>query len=113
MIDEEKTPLERLEIALEEEIEQAWKGLLKQEAGRLILWSILDKCGLFSFPHYGDSTDTLLKGRQQVGSQILADHVFPHGMKYYTDMLLEAEERENRILIAQRQTEEEENDDDA
>lgn len=82
---------------LNEEIETAWQGLLVQPAGRLILWSILEKCGMFNFDHYGTDQDVIHKGRQQVGSELLRDFVFPHGMKGYTETLLEAEDRDLRI----------------
>lgn len=103
--DMQMTVEEKAQAFLDAEIEQAWLGLLNQEAGRLILWSILDKCGCFSFPHYGDSMDTLIRGRQQIGAEVLQDHVFPHGLKFYTDMLLEAEAREQRAQVAARQEE--------
>ena len=104
------TSEEKAQALLDAEIQHAWIGLLSQEAGRLILWSILDKCGCFAFPHYGDSTDTLMRGRQQIGSELLQDHVFPHGMSFYTDMLLEAEAREQRLQMAAEQTEAENED---
>lgn len=104
------TPEEKAQALLDAEIQRAWLGLLSQEAGRLILWSILDKCGCFAFPHYGDSTDTLMRGRQQIGSELLQDHVFSHGMSFYTDMLLEAEARDQRLQMAAEQTEAENED---
>tara|TARA_R110000850_G_scaffold23358_1_gene69075 strand:- start:11741 stop:12079 length:339 start_codon:yes stop_codon:yes gene_type:complete len=85
---------------LDEEIINAWRGMVVQPAGRLILWSILEKCGVFNFDHYGNDQDVIHKGRQQVGSELLRDFVFPHGMQLYADMLIEAEDRDRRIEMA-------------
>lgn len=106
----EMSPEEKAQAMLDDEIQLAWRGLVSQEAGRLILWSILDKCGCFAFPHYGNSTDTLMRGRQQIGAELLQDHVFPLGMAFYTDMLLEAEARDQRLQVAAEQTEAENED---
>lgn len=107
----EKTHEEKISEALEGQIALAWKGLIAQPAGRLILWSILDKCGVADFPFFGNSTDALLRGRQQIGAEILEEYVYPHGMGAYTDMILEAEERQNRINEAIQQDENEETED--
>lgn len=94
------TPEEEARALLDEEIQNAWHGLLKQEAGRLILWSIMDKCGCFNFDHYGGEVDIINRGRQQIGGELLTEFVFPHGMKFYTDMMLEADIREDRLRLA-------------
>jgi len=104
MADEELDAEQKAMALLDLDIQNAWNGLIEQPAGRLILWSILNKCGNFSFPHYGDSTDVLLRGRQQVGQELLEEFVLHRGMKYYTDMLLEAEARQERLDQAAEQT---------
>lgn len=111
-MDEEKKP--HLQVAQEMErqmVRDAWRDLMATESGRLIMWSILDKAGMFVFPHYGDSTDTLLRGRQQIGSELLNDYVFPNGVAAYTDLLLEAEARKQRLdVIAEQEARKEEED---
>jgi len=89
---------------LEAQIDEAWDWMLRDPRGKLVLWSMLDKCGLFSFPHYGNSMDALMRGRQQVAAETLADYVFPRGMKVYTDMLLEAEHRQKLLEQAMVET---------
>lgn len=94
----------RLEVEVEErmekEIANAWQDLLATESGRLILWSILDKCGCHNFDFYGTDLDTLNRGRQQIGGEILRDFVFPAGVSVYAEMLVEAEIREKVLRQA-------------
>lgn len=99
-LDKQPTREDVVEAMLQQEVDEAWQWLLSQPKGKIILWSILDKCGLQSFPFYGNSHDALHRGRQQVGSDILANHVYPLGMKTYTDMLLDAEERQQKLEAA-------------
>lgn len=99
---EKKKPTreERIEAMLQRDVDEAWAWMLGDPRGTLLLWSILDKCGLQSFPFYGNSHDALHRGRQQVGADILARHVYPLGMDVYARMLLEAEERHHRLEAA-------------
>lgn len=99
-MDQEQRAHELLEI----EVSEAWEALVSHPAGRLVIWSILDKCGCFNFDHFGGEADLINKGRQQIGGEILRDHVFPFGMRAYTDLLLEAEERDKRLIDAGRAT---------
>lgn len=96
-MDQEKEKAKIIEDELNRRISEAWDFVLDDERGRLVLWSVLDKCGLFSFPFYGNSHDAVHRGRQQVADDILTSHIYPKGMKVYTDMLLEAEAR-NAVL---------------
>lgn len=90
---------EAVDIKRQEMINGAWAALLETEQGRLILWSIIDRCGGNQFPHFNDGRDQVFLGRQQVGSEVLRDHVFPLGMRYYTDMLLEAETLQQNLEV--------------
>ena len=85
---------------IDQEIDNAWEWFRSDPRGKTVLWSILERCGMQNFTFNGNSWDALMKGRQQVGSDILANNIYPHGMKFYTEMLLEAEERDNRIRAA-------------
>ena len=100
MIDEEKDIDEKVEELLKRDIDNAWSALLETQSGRLILWSILDKCGLNNFAFNGNAHDALQKGRQQIASEILNEYVYPKGMQVYADMLLEAEARDKRLVDA-------------
>ncbi len=91
---------EIVEAMLQQQIDEAWGWLLSDPRGKLILWSVLDKCGLQNFTFNGNAWDALFKGRQQVGAEILAHHVYPFGMTVYTEMLLEAEERQKQLEAA-------------
>lgn len=105
MIEEKKpTPEEIVEHLLKQQIEAAWAWLLDDPRGRLVVWSILDKCGMQSFEFYGNSHDTLRKGRQQIGADMLAEHVYPLGMEVYCKMMLEAEARQKQLEAAIEET---------
>lgn len=101
------TPEEKAEALLAQEIADAWFEMINTKSGRLVLWSILEKCGTMDFSHYGGEIDILRKGRQQIGSELLSDYVFPYGVAPYTDMLLEAEIRDQALELAAAQTERE------
>lgn len=103
---DEPTREQIVEAMLQQEIDEAWAWMLSDDRGKLILFSILDKCGLQNFTFNGNSWDALFKGRQQIGAEILADHVYPFGMHVYTDMLLQAEERQQRLEAAIDETDE-------
>lgn len=81
-------------------LHRIWLELLSHENGRWLLYSILDKCQMWNFGHHGNEADAVIKGRQQIGAEVLAEFVWPKGMKYFTDMLLEAERREKSIAVA-------------
>lgn len=91
--------LDIVEAQRDQLIQDAWAAMLETEEGRLILWSILDRAGVNQFPYFGDRRDDEFRGRQRVGSEILDSHVFPLGMSYYTDMLLEAEALHNNLRV--------------
>lgn len=93
--DDEKAKI--IEDELQSRIDEAWDWLVDDERGRLVLWSILDKCQLFSFPFYGNSHDALHRGRQQVADDILHNYVYSRGMTVYAQMLLEAEARQKTL----------------
>ena len=109
---EEQTHAEKLEEALQDEVRRAWHALLDGPAGRLIAWSIMDRCGMNNFTlHDTPTMDALMKGRQQIGAEILEEFVFSAGMRVYTDMMLEADQRQQRLENALQQDERELEDD--
>lgn len=99
--EEDRVPLDqRVREQLDLEIQKSWDALINHEAGRLIVWSILDKCGNFNFDFFNSDFDILMKGRQQIGAEILRDFVFSDGMDAYTKILTEADERMSRLEAA-------------
>lgn len=102
----EDTKVDEVQARLEADIQLAWEGLLAQEAGRLIVWSILEKCHLFDTTYTGNAASNFLEGERSIGLKLLQEFILPLGIKKFTRILEEAEEREDRI----RRALEEEND---
>ena len=76
----------------------------------MVLHSILDKAGISKvgsgmFMHFGSDQDVLLRGRQQVGGEILDEFVHAINPEAYYDMLKEADARDNELRIAAKLTE--------
>lgn len=94
---EQQALAQKMQEQLDTEISLAWASLLNTEAGRLVIWSILDVTHQFSSSYTGDQMTNFLEGERNVGLKILNDFVFPHGIQPYTDLLLEADERSARI----------------
>lgn len=92
--------VEKIDELLQRDIDIVWGELLRAPAGRLILWSILEKCHLFETTYTGNAASNFLEGERSVGLKILQERVFPLGMDIYTSMLLEAEAREKRLMDA-------------
>lgn len=100
--------IEKFDQAHAEQVDDVWYHLLSTEGGRLVLHTILEKCGMKDFDHYGNEFDAVRKGQQQVGAMILEDHVYKFGMSFYTQMILENEAREKARKIAMELSNEEE-----
>lgn len=111
--DLEMTEAEKVDVLLKQEIGNAWASLIGTYPGRLVLHSILDRCGVNDFAFYGGEMDALMRGRQQIGGEILEEFVYPNGMENYTTMILEAEERQKRLhqAVLKDEAAQEENDD--
>ena len=110
----DKPPIEQEMDIQARNLQLAWAAFLDHEAGRLVLWSILDLAGIGRlgagmFPHFGTDQDALLKGRQQVGAEILDNFVYDCAPDAYITMLQEAETRADALRIAAERTENEEN----
>ena len=106
----ELTHLEKAQALQEKNLLAAWRAMLSHEAGRLVLWSILDKAGIAKvgagmFMHFGSDQDALLRGRQQVGGEILDDFVHANDPEAYFVMLKEADMRDDELRIAAELTE--------
>lgn len=117
MSDSKMTPLEIEVFHQRSDLGVAWRDLLSTEAGRWVLWSILDKAGIAKpgaamFVHFGTDSDLILRGRQQVGGEILDEFVHGEVPEAFYDMMKEADDRESRLRMAEKQTETEDEQED-
>lgn len=93
------------------ETEKAWASMLQTEAGRLIAWSILDHCHVFSSTFTGNAGSAFLEGERSVGLKILKGFILPQGNHLLGDMMDEAAARFDRLTaVAEFQVNGEEND---
>ena len=104
------THLEKAQELQEKNLLAAWRAMLSHEAGRLVLWSILDKTGIAKvgagmFVHFGSDQDALLRGRQQVGGEILDEFIHTNDPEAYYVMLKEADDRDYELRKAAELTE--------
>lgn len=95
---------------LDREVSTAWAKLLATEEGRLIAWTILDKCHVFSSTYTGNAASNFLEGERNVGLKILQEHVLPFGPHALADMMQEAEDRYTRLQMAALNRAKEDND---
>jgi hypothetical protein len=79
------------------ELINAWAGLLSSDEGRLIAWSILDKCHVFSSTYTGNAASNFLEGERNVGLKVLKEHILPLGPQTLATMMEEAEDRFDRL----------------
>ncbi|MBD9528243.1 hypothetical protein [Paracoccus sp. PAR01] len=70
-------------------LRQAWDAVLRTPEGRLVIWSILEHCHLFSQTHAGDANDGFRAGMREVGLRVLNQQVFPHDVKTFAGMQVE------------------------
>lgn len=71
------------------EVRQAWDDVLRTREGRLVAWSILEACYLFSQTHAGDAHDSFRAGMREVGLTMLNRHIFPHDVRTFAAMQTE------------------------
>lgn len=82
---------------IQHETEEAWAKMLQTEAGRLIAWSILDNCHVFSTTYTGNAAQNFLEGERSVGLKILKGFILPQGNHLLGDMMDEASARFDRL----------------
>lgn len=91
----------------------AWEKLLQTEAGRWVVHTILEECGVWrqSFtPQEADAT-AFNEGRRSIGLQLMRDRVMVDGSDVFSKMLAEHDARIERIRIAIKTDEEKEQSD--
>ena len=98
---------------LDREIADAWHAVLSTEQGRLVVWSVLERCHLYETTYTGNQLAAFMEGERNIGLSILNDHVFVEGVSLYADMLIEGEARDARLqdALEQLETAEQEHDD--
>lgn len=84
---------------IDRELQNAWAALLQSEQGRLIAWSILDHCHVFSSSFTGNANQAFLEGERSIGLKILKGHVLPNGNHLIGDMMDEASARHGRLML--------------
>lgn len=99
---------QRIQELYDREIHNAWASLMETEGGRLIAWSILDKCHVFSTT-YARSADThFLEGERSVGLKVMKEHILPLGTANLAVIMEEAQDRIDRLrAVAEAQLEKE------
>lgn len=102
---------EMIERQREATISGAWRDVLDTDAGRLVVWSILERCGIFQITTSGSPLDGWRAGFRDAGLAILAERVFPHDTRTFAAMQLEHAEMMQRIqLHAEREAEKDDDD---
>ena len=100
---------EKVQEQIERDLRAAWGHMLNTPAGRLVVWSILEKCHIFHSTYTGNADTNFREGERSVGLKILNDHIFPLGTEYLGDMMSQNAARIEQIEMAI--AEEEQNDD--
>jgi hypothetical protein len=93
------------------EVRQAWGTVLGTREGRLVMWSILERCHVFARTYYGNDLDGFREGQREVGLMILNERIFPHDVRTFAAMQIEHAELMDRIQLAAEQQAEKETSD--
>lgn len=97
-MDEQDALTRRVLDLHEREIQNAWASLLSTESGRMVAWTILDHCHVFSTTYTGNAASNFLEGERSVGLKILKGQILPNGPRLLSDMMVEADDRHDRLL---------------
>lgn len=81
----------------EQNIAEAWRRVLDTPEGRLAVWSILERCGVFQITTTGSTTDQWRAGFRDAGLVLLNERVFPHDVRTFASMQVEHAELVQRI----------------
>ncbi|MTH65068.1 hypothetical protein [Paracoccus shanxieyensis] len=95
----------------ERNITEAWNRVLDSADGRLVVWSILERCSLFRQTHWGNDLDGFRAGQRDIGLIVLNERVFPHDVQTFPNMQMEHAALMERIERAAEQEAEKENPD--
>jgi hypothetical protein len=97
-MDEQDALTRRVLDLHEREVQNAWASLLSTESGRMVAWTILDHCHVFSTTYTGNAASNFLEGERSVGLKILKGQILPNGPHLLADMMVEADDRHDRLL---------------
>lgn len=96
-MDEQDALTRRVLDLHEREVQNAWASLLSTESGRMVAWTILDHCHVFSTTYTGNAASNFLEGERSVGLKILKGQILPNGPHLLADMMVEADDRHDRL----------------
>ena len=97
-------PIDRAKAVREMEVKAAWDAVLGDRQGRLVVWDILEQCGVYRSTFTGNAHGTFLEGQRQIGLWMLAERIAAHSPRTFPQMQLEAAEFEERLnLLAQQE----------
>ena len=99
-------PIERMKVVREQEVTRAWAEVLSSHKGRLVIWDILEQCGVYRSTYTGNAMGTFLEGQRQIGLWMLAERITAHSPRTFPEMQLEAAEFEERLRRLQDATQE-------
>lgn len=80
-------------------IDAAWAKVLGTPEGRLAVWSVLERCGIFQVTTTGTAMDSWRAGFRDAGLTLLTERVFPHDVRTFADMQLEHAQLMQRIQL--------------
>lgn len=97
-------PIDRAKAVRQMEVNSAWDAVLSDRQGRLVVWDILEQCGVYRSTFTGNAHGTFLEGQRQIGLWMLAERIAAHSPRTFPQMQLEAAEFEERLnLLAQQE----------
>ena len=97
-------PIDRAKAVRQMEVNAAWDAVLGDRQGRLVVWDILEQCGVYRSTYTGNAMGTFLEGQRQIGLWMLAERIAAHSPRTFPQMQLEAAEFEERLnLLAQQE----------
>lgn len=97
-------PIDRAKAVRQMEVNAAWDAILSDRQGRLVVWDILEQCGVYRSTFTGNAHGTFLEGQRQIGLWMLAERIAAHSPRTFPQMQLEAAEFEERLsLLAQQE----------
>lgn len=103
-------PRDRAKAIRQMEVKNAWDAVLADAQGRLVVWDILEQCGVYRSTFTGNAHGTFLEGQRQIGLWMLADRIAAHSPRTFPQMQLEAAEFEERLMRLHDATQEDNDD---
>lgn len=82
-------------------IDRAWADLLATEAGRFLMFDLMNRTGINASTFSGDAaTAAYLEGRRSLGLDLQSVYLAPQGAAVHGKMLIEAEGRAEELAAA-------------